>query len=87
MYGIIYQIFFERLGGKYKNSLKNWTFPSFVTSEIIQEIIHNTCFKCGGLMKDDNKLSLRFINSNQCSIKLFNENKVRKCIQCGHSHT
>lgn len=58
---------FERIGGKCTDLLKDWTFPVFVSPRIIQEIINNTCFVCGGLMKD--------------SIK------VRKCTQCGHSHT
>ena len=61
---------FEYLGGKSYNSTNIWTFPSCVTSQIISEIIRNTCFMCGGLMKDGQV----FIN-------------VRKCSQCGHSHT
>ena len=77
---------FERIGA-IDNKNGTFMFPVFIDSSVIKTIIRNTCFVCGGLMKDDNKLSLPFINSNQCSVKLFKDNKVRKCVQCGHSHT
>lgn len=74
---------------------------SFVTSQVIQEIIRNTCFKCGGLMKDgqaiqNGKLLVSSYDSAvgtyQGVIEYPDVNnhsviKVRKCTVCGHSHT
>ena len=75
----------------------DWTFPSYITSEVIQEVIRNTCFVCGGLMKDStafknqdiieipNGLSMTsHVYSNAGEAKQI---KVRKCSSCGHSHT
>lgn len=87
---------FNRIGGK-KISDTLWEFPSFITSEVLQETIHNTCFVCGGLMKDGtafknediievpNGLSMTsHVYSNAGEAKQI---KVRKCQSCGHSHT
>lgn len=60
-----------KIGGTYQNNPIEWTFPYHITGQIIQEIIHNTCFMCGGLMKDSTAIKVN----------------VRKCSQCGHSHT
>lgn len=76
---------FLRLGGKRIEdsipSLEDWvfTFPSFITSQVLEEVIHNTCFVCGGLMKDD------YHEEMKDSIKY--STAIRKCISCGHSHT
>ena len=63
----------HKLGGKYLREQDHWLFPSFITSEVIQEVIHNTCFVCGGLMRDDEHP--------------YSFEKLRKCTSCGHSHT
>lgn len=89
---------FSRLGGKFQDDY-SWKFPAFITSEVIQEIIRNTCFVCGGLMED----STAFQNSNvlfndfgddagsrgttQSRVGPAQQIKVRKCKSCGHSHT
>lgn len=89
---------FERLGGVMIGpKASDWTFPSYITSEVIQEVIRNTCFVCGGLMKDStafknqdiieipNGLSMTsHVYSNAGEAKQI---KVRKCSSCGHSHT
>ena len=62
---------FQRLGGEITEG-GNWVFPSFITSEVIKEVIHNTCFVCGGLMKDH---------------EYHTDHILRKCSSCGHSHT
>lgn len=77
----------------------SYLFPSFITSQVIQEIIRNTCFECGGLMKD----STAFQNTNvsfddfgndaglrgttQSRVGQAQQINVRKCTSCGHSHT
>lgn len=63
---------FNRIGGK-KISDTLWEFPSFIISQVIEEVIHNTCYVCGGLMKDvEHPYSFE---------------KIRECTCCGHSHT
>ena len=86
----------ERIGGKCQILLKDWTFPSFITSQVISEVIRNTCFVCGGQMKDSTALrnpdaysepdevGKRTIYSG---IGHAQQITVRKCTQCGHSHT
>lgn len=64
----------KKIGGKYTFNLV-WEFPIFVASGVIEEIIHNTCFECGGLMGDT------WASDNVNSIH------IRKCTACGHSHT
>lgn len=91
---------FERIGGIFNGDENYWTFPSFVTSQIIQEIIHNTCFVCGGLMKDDaiayQNTLVSFndfgndagqIGTTQSRCGKAALKVVRKCSSCGHSHT
>ncbi len=64
---------FSRLGGIFLPEEEYvWKFPSFITSQVLQEVIHNTCFVCGGLMKD---------------YEYHSDHIVRKCQSCGHSHT
>ncbi len=68
---------FARLGGQEIPITGDWVFPSFITSQVIQTIIHNTCFVCGGLMQDSE------VQNGGISPAI----KVRKCTSCGHSHT
>lgn len=64
---------FERLGGTMIGpKTSQWKFPAFITSEVLQEVIRNTCFECCGLMKD---------------YEYHSDHIVRKCQSCGHSHT
>ena len=88
----------KRLGGVEIECL-NWEFPSFITSQVIREVIRNTCFVCGGLMKDSTALQNTLVSSNDFGndagqrgttqsrtgkARMLN---VRKCSNCGHSHT
>ena len=79
----------------------SYLFPSFITSQVIQEIINNTCFVCGGLMKDgiaivNNKIVVESFDSiadtYEGTIEYLDNTSVkqitvRKCTSCGHSHT
>lgn len=93
---------FKRLGGvegMHVNCIKQWKFPLFITSQIISEIIHNTCFVCGGLMTDSTAFQNTYASfddfgndagqrgTTQSRIGPAKQIKVRKCSQCGHSHT
>lgn len=89
---------FERLGGIMVGpKASNWTFPKHITSEVLQEIIRNTCFVCGGLMKDSTAFKNEDIVEIPSGLSMTShvyENageakqiKVRKCTSCGHSHT
>ena len=69
----------HKLGGKYLREQDHWTFPSFITSQVLEEVIHNTCYVCGGLMKDDYRKKI------EGTIKY--NTVIRKCSSCGHSHT
>lgn len=73
---------FERLGGTLIET-NVYQFPSFITSEVIQEVIHNTCFVCGGLMKDGTK-EVKTREGKRTDLFFV---KVRRCSSCGHSHT
>ncbi len=90
---------FHYIGGKSHNSSNVWTFPACVTSQIISEIIRNTCFMCGGLIKDAQALQNTLASFNdfgndadsrgttQSRVGPATIKNVRKCTQCGHSHT
>lgn len=90
---------FSRLGGVFLPEEEYvWRFPSFITSQVLQEVIHNTCFVCGGLMKDGQAIQngvVKVYGENERSICYTpyvdptNHSliKVRKCSSCGHSHT
>lgn len=96
---VLKNIFF-RLGG-IEMSGNIWHFPNFVNSEILQEIVFNTCFECGGEMKYRKAIRNRSItvesydsavDTYQGIIKYPDPNnhsiiRVRKCTSCGHSHT
>lgn len=75
-----------------------WEFPNFVTQAVLEEVIKNTCFKCGGLMTSGLALDNTWTSSddfggdkgsygttaskNGPAIMV----KVRKCADCGNSH-
>jgi len=99
-----FELSFERLGGIYipEESGEHgsvWKFPSFVSSQIIQEIIRNTCFECGGLMMNSQALQNTLVTTNdfdndagqrgstQSQVGSPIIKDVRKCTSCGHSHT
>lgn len=69
-----------RIGGELQGDF-SWNFPLFVGSQVIEEIIHNTCFVCGGLMKDYETV-VKVPNTFRGKLT-----QVCKCTTCGHSHT
>lgn len=72
---------FEKIGGSNPSECWDiWKFPSYITSQTIAQIIHNTCFVCGGIMSDGQALEIP--KASQPIMK-----QVRKCSSCGHSHT
>ncbi len=80
----------NRIGGKVDHEGNSciFTFPVFVTRPMIEEIIHNTCFVCGGLMQN----AILLENGKHCiseeKANTSNNSKaIRKCSSCGHSHT
>ena len=89
---------FGVIGGKFKIN-GTWDFPVFVTSDLIKEIIRNTCFVCGGLMKDSTAYQNSLVSYDDFGGDAFQRGttlsrtgvakqiKVRKCSECGHSHT
>ena len=85
---------FERLGGIMVGpKASNWTFPKHITSEVLQEVIRNTCFVCGGLMEDGVAIVDHKYVQTDAGKELWKNSKfakqvsVRKCTVCGHSHT
>lgn len=78
---------------------ETWDFPNHVSNETISEIIHNTCFVCGGLMKDSEAFDNTYVSHNDFGNDVGQRGttmsksgqaqliKVRKCMECGHSHT
>lgn len=97
-----FKLVFKTLGGKPNfliNGDKQWRFPDHITSQTISEVIHNTCFVCGGLMKDSTALQNQLISfddfgndsgsrgTTQSRVDTPKQINVRKCSECGHSHT
>ena len=90
---------YERIGGKFDFNTNTWIFPPFINLQIIEEVIHNTCFVCGGLMKDSTAFQNTLVSSDdfgndsgqrgttQSRVGKPQYLKVRKCESCGHSHT
>jgi len=86
----------KKIGGKYTFNLV-WEFPMFVASGVIEEIIHNTCFECGGLMGDSTAFKnddlVEIPNGLSMTSHIYSgagkarQIKIRKCTACGHSHT
>ena len=76
-----------------------WEFPKNVNSETIKIIIRNTCFVCGGLMKDSVAYQNTIVSfpdfgkdagsrgTTQSRVGEAIIIDVRKCVDCGHSHT
>lgn len=99
-----FELSFQRIGGKYLPEESTvdcslWRFPSWISSSTIYEIISNTCYECGGLMKDGEAFDNAYVSSNDFGNDAGSRGttmsksgqaelvKVRKCISCGHSHT
>lgn len=90
---------FYKIGGELTDVKNQFTFPVFVTPQVIEEIVYNTCFECGGLMKDSTALQNSLVSfddfgqdgkekgATQSRVGTPNIINVRKCIACGHSHT
>lgn len=88
---------FFKLGGSVNHLINSneFQFPAFITSEILEEVIHNTCFVCGGLMKDSTAMvdqEFKFEHDVYGTVTqqipgYAKQIKVRKCSSCGHSHT
>ena len=90
---------FHKIGGESQRSSNLWIFPSFITSQVISEIIRNTCFICGGLMTDGKAFDNTYVSfddfgndagkrgSTQSKVGPAKIVNVRKCTECGHSHT
>lgn len=90
---------FKIVGGNNPQFELEWAFPSFVPAFVIAEIIANTCFVCGGLMTDSTAFQNTYVSfddfgndagqrgTTQSRVGPAKQIKVRKCSQCGHSHT
>ena len=90
---------FYYLGARFiRGQRDSWEFPNFVSNETISEIIHNTCFECGGLMGNGIAIQNGVLKapgdreSSICYTPYVDPNNhsvinVRKCTVCGHSHT
>lgn len=84
-----------RLGGEMIDTVSNWKFPAYITAQVLEEVIHNTCFVCGGLMKEGTAMvdqQFEFEHDIYGTITQqvpghAKQVKVRKCSSCGHSHT
>ncbi len=88
----------HKLGGECVD-IFTFKFPEFVTREVINQVIHNTCFVCGGLMADGQALENTWVGFDDfggdagepgTTISKIGPPvmlKVRKCTVCGYSHT
>ena len=65
------------IGGEQTYFELEWVFPNFITSKVIEKVISNTCFVCGGLMQ--NHTDYKYGSNRPI--------RMRKCTKCGHSHT
>ena len=70
-----------RIGGEMQENVSTWTFPMLIPAAVISQIIANTCFQCGGLMKDSERIGNL---TTELPVKRFS---IRRCSACGHSHT
>jgi len=89
------------MGAKFPSGiLGDIEFPSCINSEAIRTVIRNTCYKCGGLMQDDatayqnTRVSFDDFGGDagqrgttEVRVGPAVQVQVRKCIECGHSHT
>lgn len=93
----LYRIF-KYMGANQCDST-SYLFPNNLNSDIISELIRNTCFECGGLMKDSIAFQNSLVSFNDFDNDFGSRGttqsysgpakqvQVRKCSQCGHSHT
>ena len=75
-----------------------WIFPEYVSKEIVETIIKNTCFKCGGSMKPSKAFMNEIVSFNdfgndagqrgttQSPVGKPELINVNKCSLCGHSY-
>lgn len=85
---------FNRLGGILQDD-GQFKFPVCVNSQVLEQVIRNTCFVCGGLMKDGVAMvdqAFEFEHDVYGTVtqqvpSYAKQIKVRKCTSCGHSHT
>ena len=87
---------FERLGGITKNGIE-WEFPTHVQINLLNDILDNTCFKCGGIVSNGEVLQNTLITfddfegdagskgTTQSRVGIAKKVSCRKCINCGHS--
>lgn len=86
---------FEKLGMHFKEDSAEMLFPKHITPKVIQEVIQNTCYVCGGLMKNSTAMvdqQFEFEHDVYGTVTqqvpgYAKQIKVRKCTACGHSHT
>lgn len=86
------------IGGK-RIDVLSWEFPAFISSQILSQIIHNLCFVCGGIMQDSTAFQNQLVSfddfgddagqkgTTQSRVGTAKQVIVRKCTDCGHSHT
>lgn len=85
----------EKMGGVVDHEINSceFRFPSFISSLVIAQVIRNTCFVCGGLMKDSTAIVDHKFVYTDAGKELWKNSEfakqvlVRKCQSCGHSHT
>lgn len=86
---------FEKMGGVVDHEINSceFRFPSFISSLVIAQVIHNTCFVCGELMKEGEAIVDHKYVYTDAGKELWKNSEfakrinVRKCTVCGHSHT
>lgn len=92
----IFQVFYKIGGLNPSECWDIWKFPVCLSSRTIATIINNTCFVCGGLMKDGQAIQNGILKADEDVRGYYtpyvdsNKHKViqvRKCSICGHSHT
>lgn len=95
----IFQVFYKIGGLNPSECWDIWKFPVCLSSRTIATIINNTCFVCGGLMKDGQALDNTVVCFDDFGGDAFSRGstcskigqpvmkQVRKCTSCGHSHT
>lgn len=94
----------QKLSGVFQPDLSTilhtvWTFPVFVSFDLLNEVIKNTCFKCGGVMINGYALDNTWVSFDDFGNDAESRGttmtkqgdpvlkKVRKCASCGHSHS
>jgi hypothetical protein len=78
---------FLKLGGEMEGDVSHWKFPHYITTDILLLVIDNTCFNCGGLMKDA-IVKVKIPTTFRGEIAHYEQDvEVRQCSTCKHSHT